>query len=158
MAREGHSELTADNAQAVVVRYRIDARPPVSDSRGNQGTVAAVQIDGQTFVGLNSHNYQGGDALALNRQLSADLGMTDQPFHRQVAFHAEADALLQARAQNGGAMPDSVTLFTDNPPCASCQQNLGTVADEMGIKALRIEVSDGSVWTLNANGKLVEVK
>ncbi|WP_131672710.1 hypothetical protein [Paracoccus marinus] len=55
-------------------------------------------------------------------------------------------------------MPDSVTLFTDNPPCAACQQNLGAVADELGIKALRIEVSDGSVWTLNANGKLVEVK
>lgn len=55
-------------------------------------------------------------------------------------------------------MPSSVTLHTDNPPCAACQGNLGDVAREMGIRDLRIEVSDGSVWTLNAQGKLVEVK
>lgn len=62
-------QLSADEprllTQVTGAQYRATARPPVTDSAGNQGTVAAIEVNGQTFVGLNSHNYAGGDGLAL---------------------------------------------------------------------------------------------
>ena len=156
MQQNGYDSLTSANAQQVLTQYRQTAQPPVTDAAGGQGTLAAVEINGQTYVGMNSFNYNGGEGLALHRQWRDQLGLSQPGTDSQMIFHGEADALMQAYAANGGEMPSSVTLHTDNPPCGSCRNDLGQLANEMGIDNLRIEVSDGSVWTLQANGKITE--
>ncbi|TWI33881.1 DUF4781 domain-containing protein [Paracoccus sulfuroxidans] len=156
MQQNGYDSLTSANAQQVLTQYRQTAQPPVTDAAGGQGTLAAVEVNGQTYVGMNSFNYNGGEGLALHRQWRDQLGLSRPGTDSQMIFHGEADALMQAYAANGGEMPSSVTLHTDNPPCGSCRNDLGQLANEMGIDNLRIEVSDGSVWTLQANGKITE--
>lgn len=156
MTNNGITGLDGSNAGRVINQYRSNAQPPISDASGGVGTVAMVEVNGQTFVGVNSHNLNGGEGMALNRAIAQDAGIASNSFSNQTAFHAETHALLQAREANGGTMPEAVTIYSDRAPCGACVQNLGAVADQMGIKDLRIQTTDGRVWEMDpTTGRMV---
>ena len=149
-----------------IVRLLANSRPDTPEgsvrggSRPNGGVVSLAVIGDEVFVGVNSHNHPR-DALTLQRDFdhahNADSGIAFQ----QMVYHAEAESLLRAHARMtelGRSMPEQVTLTTDLMPCGMCRQHLGALASELGVNQVRIEVTDGSVWTnTGPNGAFVQV-
>ena len=127
---------------------------PIHSSKGNDGVVSVLPIDGEVYVGVNSHNHPLSD-MALHREWDRRLNPNGDVSVRRMLYHAEAESLIRAYAARGGDMPDSVVLYTDDAPCYQCRTFLHDLAEEMGIQDLRIEVADGRTF-IQSDGLLQE--
>jgi hypothetical protein len=109
----------------------------------DKGTVAAGEIDGKLYLGVNSTapGYSNSD---LNRALDArdtlvgkypdemgfdNLGRTPN----DSLFHAESTILLRAAKDNGGSLANrSIEIYVDQPVCDSCGKMLTKLGLELG--------------------------
>ncbi len=109
----------------------------------DKGTVAAGQLDGKLYFGVNSTapGYSDSD---LNRAFDArdslirkypdemrfdNIGRTPN----DSLFHAESTILLRAAKDNGGSLANrSMEIYVDQPVCDSCGKMLTKLGLELG--------------------------
>jgi hypothetical protein len=109
----------------------------------DKGTVAAGEIDGKLYFGVNS-TAPGYSSSDLNRALDArdtlvgkypkemDLDNIGQTPNDSL-FHAESTILLRAARDNGGSLANrSIEIYVDQPVCDSCGKTLTKLGMELG--------------------------
>ncbi len=111
--------------------YRQHLGLPPAGSEIDRSTIAKLEIEGQSFFGINSsHN----------------------PYHRTITFnvnaitrhHAEADAFQQAK--NAGIKGTRAKLIVDRDLCRACglQGGVNSMAWQLDIEELEIITPSGS--------------
>jgi hypothetical protein len=109
----------------------------------DKGTVAAGEIDGKLYFGVNS-SAPGYSSIDLNRALDArdtlavkypkemgldNIGRTPN----DSLFHAESTLLLRAANDNGGSLANrSIEIHVDRQVCDSCGRTLTKLGLELG--------------------------
>jgi uncharacterized protein YukE len=128
-----------------VAEHRKDSDLPVYDmGTGATGTVARIELGGESFHGTNSGLDPANFALtlesrrALFEQLCKAAGLkSDNLGQAKFLSHAEAEAMIRAYV-HFGALPEVLELFVDRPTCPSCSKDLIRLARLLGVKEMRI--------------------
>ncbi|AFY50289.1 hypothetical protein Nos7524_4540 [Nostoc sp. PCC 7524] len=114
-----------------LAEYRQHLGLPPADSETDGSTIAKLEIDGQTFFGVNS---------------------SSNPYRRQITLkvnnisrtHAEADAFQQVL--DAGIKAAKARLTVDRDLCRACglQGAVNSMAYQVGIEELEIITPSGS--------------
>ncbi len=120
--------MAEDTGLADLAQFRQELGPIPGGGQPNGGTLARLDIGGNSYYGINAH----GTEITLNVNAITET-------------HAEADAFQQAA--NAGMTGDSATLYVDRELCGACGQNGGvnSMASQLGIKQLTIVTPSGRV-------------
>lgn len=132
----------------------ITRKPPSA-----AGTIAHARIDGQDFYGVNSGSSaftQRDDALARemrDRLIVETPDLMQTLFSGQMpnnaAFHAEANLLLRAADQYGGALRGRwIDMTVDRNFCKNCQVVLPEIALRLGNPRVRIRDRRGEIFEI----------
>lgn len=108
-----------------LAEYRKSLGLSPADSQADKSTIAKLEIGGESFFGVNSH---------------------DNPYAREIKFHvnpitkthAEADAFQQA--YDAGIKVRKARLIVDRDLCAACglRGGVNSMAWQLGIEELEI--------------------
>ena len=114
-----------------LAKYRQSLGLPLSGSQADKSTIAKLEIDGQSFFGINK---------------------SDNPYPHEIKFnvnpitktHAEADAFQQA--YDAGIKSGKARLIVDRDLCAACglRGGVNSMAWQLGIEELEIIAPSGS--------------
>jgi hypothetical protein len=130
----------------------------------DKGTVAAGEIDGKLYFGVNS-TAPGYSTSDLNRALDArDNLIGKYPDHMDLdnigqtpndsLFHAESTILLRAAKDNGGSLANrSIEIYVDQPVCDSCGKMLTKLGLELGDPYVVYVERDTGLRNETWNGK-----
>jgi hypothetical protein len=130
----------------------------------DKGTVAAGEIDGKVYFGVNSTapGYSNSD---LNRALDARDTLTakypDEMGFDNIGrtpndslFHAESTILLRAAKDNGGSLANrSIEIYVDQQVCDSCGKMLTKLGLELGDPYVVFTERDTGLRNEMWNGK-----
>jgi hypothetical protein len=119
-----------DDSFQLLTDYRQRLGLPLAGSEGDRSTVACLEIEGESFLGVNSSNNP------VRRKIT----LTVNPISRT---HAEADAFQQAfdLGYRGGR----ARLIVDRDLCRACGQNGGVkgMARQLGLDELEVVSPSG---------------
>jgi hypothetical protein len=119
-----------DDSFQLLTDYRQRLGLPSAGSEGDRSTVACLEIEGESFLGVNSSNNP------VRRKIT----LTVNPISRT---HAEADAFQQAfdLGYRGGR----ARLIVDRDLCRACGQNGGVkgMARQLGLDELEVVSPSG---------------
>lgn len=149
---QGQENAAAEAAFDAIADVRANRR--ITDSRGGRGTVSITEVNGQTYVGVNSTNFTEEDralAQSWENALEIPAGPAGR-FARQVLYHAEAHTLMQIHRDSGGQMPAEMTIYVDRIACSACQNTLPDLVRVMGIETLTVRLDDGRIATVTSDG------
>jgi hypothetical protein len=114
-----------------LAEYRKSLSLPPAGSESDKSSIAKLEIDGQSFFGVNSSN---------------------NPYSREIKFrvnpitktHAEADAFQQV--YDAGIKGAKACLIVDRDLCAACglRGGVNSMAWQLGIEELEIITPSGS--------------
>jgi MafB19-like deaminase len=114
-----------------LAKYRQRLSLPSAGSETDKSTIAKIEIDGQSFFGINS---------------------SSNPNPRQITFkvnpisktHAEADAFQQVK--NSGITGKKARLVVDRDLCDACglRGGVNSMAYQLGIEELEIITPSGT--------------
>ncbi|MBD2131848.1 hypothetical protein H6F47_05140 [Sphaerospermopsis sp. FACHB-1094] len=114
-----------------LAKYRESLGLPPAGSETDGSTIAKLEIEGQSFFGINS---------------------SSNPYSRQITFtvnpisrtHAEADAFQQVK--DAGITAKKARLIVDRDLCNACglRGGVNSMAYQLGIEELEIITPSGS--------------
>jgi len=125
----------------------------------SDGTVAYLEVDGQTVFGVNSNapGYTVRDE-AMARDMRArlierypDIMNTGRVSYKpnDALLHAEANGLLRAAEPYGGSLAGrTIEMRVDRELCWSCRRALPSLGAEIGNPTVRIIDGTGAIWIM----------
>ncbi|WGH74645.1 deaminase [Tenacibaculum tangerinum] len=130
--------------------FRINRKlPKYSIKDGTTGTTAKVEVNNQSFFGINSSFVP--ESLDLRRKWFNKIKWVPpkkkQPKHlgqAQALTHAEAHSLMNAH-EKFGKLPKKIVMYVDRPTCNMCKGELPALMKTMGIDELIIFSGDKKI-------------
>ena len=131
--------------------------------RPETGTVAAAEIDGKLYFGVNSGSpgYTSTDRTDANSQRSnlidkyPQVMTTDNigEWPNDSLYHAESTILLRAARQNGGSLADrTIEIVVDRRICESCNDALPILGLQLGNPTVRFSETKTGRVSVMSNG------
>ncbi|HLP89231.1 MAG TPA: deaminase [Nostocaceae cyanobacterium] len=113
------------------MQYRQNLGLPPAGSATDGLTIAKIEIDGQSFFGINSSSRK------IHRQITFKVNNITK-------FHAEADAFQQVK--DAGIKATKARLIVDRDLCNACglRGGVNSMAWQLGIEELEIITPSGS--------------
>lgn len=145
-----NKQIANFNELASYRQKQAAAGTPVTDTRGNNGTVSLIEHNGIYYIGTNSENWAPSISQDMDTWAN-NIGFTQRS--RSVLNplrHAEAHSLKQLH--DAGSVPKQLELYVDRIACPDCLQDLPRLANKMGVVELTIRLPDGR-YSISTNGE-----